>query len=409
MKKEKFFKIYSELKLYLFSTILVFFVVFPIFLPVRFEISQSMIWGASVLVIWLISVVITLLIHVLRKDDKQLEFLQYFSVISDCVFLAIVLAIFSDINSLYFFAFGIIIIGSAFYLNLYIVLTAGISSILVLIVGFSLEADKPISGVAVLNLVLEILFISIITYLVYLLTSSIKEIYFQKQKLKKTSQINKELLINTSNNLRAPLPTIRDSTQLLLDEKTGALKQDQKKMLQMIHHLSEKMIDEANSAIYFEQLKNNNLNIKIERFDLVEILNQVIDRHNIDLESSGIVLNCYQCNQPRFVEADKSKTIHIISTLIKNALAFGKSGNEITIRPNLSPNKEFINLLITYRKIEIPEIDFHDIMSKNKIDLTYKVDIYVAEEILKRMKGSLNVNHSLKEKNWYFTLVFRNS
>lgn len=220
------------------------------------------------------------------------------TVITDILFLSALLYILGG-NFNYFFLFAFFILGAAFYLDPTLVITSGILSTAIVLIAFLTESVFPLSVSLYLIFIIKVAFLSVVTYFVYLLVLSYIEIQRQKKKVKKYSSLNQEMLIHFSNELRAPLPVIRDFIELLYLEKAGQVNRKQKKILNMLHKNTEKLIEESSSVVFYNQIKTGKLFINKKEINLVDLIKEVIQR-NKDEQLTGKSEIFYQPRQKKY-------------------------------------------------------------------------------------------------------------
>jgi K+-sensing histidine kinase KdpD len=302
-------------------------------------------------------------------------------------------------------------LGAAFYLDLVLIITAGFLSTLILIIGFFIETSSPITLESGFLLLAHIIFLAVVTYFVYLFTLSYIEVLWQKKKIRRISQVNKELLINTTNQLRAPLPVIRDFIGYLLLGHAGDINQKQMKILALLRRNTEQLIEEAGTAVYFNQIKRHELYISKVRTDLTELLKSEVQKSLADAQSKGLRI---ELNAPRslLVNLDQNKIMHVIDSLIENAIIFSNRRARLKIKAEKDRAGQFVSIDFHYINIDIPNFAPHEIVSSKKIllndDISIQnllIDTYVAEKIIEKHRGSLKVAKDSKNNSFIFSIV----
>ncbi|TSC91685.1 MAG: integral membrane sensor signal transduction histidine kinase [Candidatus Berkelbacteria bacterium Licking1014_96] len=372
---------YSEFKLVFLSVILLFFIVFPYLLPARINIQENIVFVVAVLTAWLFSAIIYLIIH-LRKWRANYSFLRYAAVIADILFLSVALFVLSGINSNYFFIFVFVIIGASFYLDLNLIFCAGILSAAIIFISFFIEGQNSTGHSAYLLMAVRLVFILASTYFVYLFVLSYKEISRQKAKIKNFSLLNQELLNHFSNQLRAPLPVIRDFMEVLFLEKAGPLNAKQKKILSMLHDNTKALIEESSNVVYYNQLRLGEFYLKKERADLVSLIEAVIKR-NVNESLNREVEVVYTTRQKEIIaEVDQIKLSSAINTILARIIILAKQNSIIRIFSRSSRYSHYVKITLKYNGEALPQIE--KISREN-------LDIYVADKIITLHHGNLNI------------------
>lgn len=384
---------YSEFKLALLTVVLLFLIVFPFFLPSRITINENIYFVVAVLIAWLASGIIYLVAHLLKKN-ANFRILCFATVITDILFLSALLYILGG-NFNYFFLFTFFILGAALYLDSTLVITSGILSTAIVIIAFLVESVFPLSVSSYLIFIIKVAFLGVVTYFVYLLVLSYSEIQKQKKKVKKYSSLNQEMLIHFSNELRAPLPVIRDFIELLYLEKAGQLNGKQKKILNLLHKNTEKLIEESASVVYYNQIKTGKLFINKKEINLVDLIKEVIQKNRDEL-LTGKPEILYQPRQKKIqINTDKNKLQSALIVFMKNIILHVRNSKKIKIFAKQSRYSRFIKIIIAYHGEKL-------CLSETRT--TQNLEMLVANKIISLLGGNLDY-HEKEDGNKKIVII----
>ncbi len=161
----------------------------------------------------------------------------------------------------------------------------------------------------------------------------VDQVNLMGEKLQKLDAMKSEFLANISHELRTPLTSIREGSQLLLDEIPGKLTPDQKETLsiisdssQQLNHLIANLLDlsrmEADMVAYtFNPTDLNRLAIRS-----TEKVKFLADRKNIHMDINLVP------GKVKVQEVDGQRLEQVFENLLSNAIKFSPSGARITIR-----------------------------------------------------------------------------
>jgi len=346
--EEKLIIRYSEFKLALLTVVLLFFIVFPFLLPARITIHQNIYFVIAVMIGWLSSAIIYLFAHI-AKVKVRYHFLCYATVITDILFLSAILYILPGINSNYFFLYVFILIGASFYLDKELVIIAGVLSSFIIVIAFFAEFKFPISSSDWILFLARLFFILASTYFVYLFVLSFKDILAQKKKIQRYSDLNQEMLVHFSNQLRAPLPVIRDFIEQLFIEKAGPLNSKQKDILKLLHKSTEDLINESANTVYYNQMNLHELYIDKKKINLVEIINNAIIKCRDELLKRNINIIYQPKKKYIYIKSDKVKLLSIINVFINNAIMRIRGSSKIKISAKKSRFSQYVKIIISYK------------------------------------------------------------
>lgn len=163
--------------------------------------------------------------------------------------------------------------------------------------------------------------------------------------LKIREEYRKDFLGNVSHELKTPLFTVQGYIETLLD---GAIddKSIRKKYLQRANKGVERLIYIVKDLDLITKLEVGDLNLKKEKFDIIELIQSVFDLLEMKTEKKNIVLTFdMDYNDPIFVYADKEKIQQVVTNLLVNSIKYGhsKGTTEVSVE-NLIKNKVIVRV-----------------------------------------------------------------
>ena len=163
--------------------------------------------------------------------------------------------------------------------------------------------------------------------------------------LKVKEEYRKEFLGNVSHELKTPLFTIQSYLLTLLD---GAM-HDEKVMEKYLGRANkgvERLIYIVNDLDMITKLEVGDLNLNIEEFDIVDLIQNVFDLFEMKAAKKDISLTFDKAEmEPHYVKADQEKIQQVLTNLIVNSIKYGreKGTTEVSI-VDLSENKYLVRL-----------------------------------------------------------------
>ena len=145
------------------------------------------------------------------------------------------------------------------------------------------------------------------------------------QSLKVRENYRKEFIGNISHELKTPLFTVQGYILTLLD---GAIKDKKvrKKYLNRASKGVDRLIYIVKDLDMITKLEAGDLNLYIETFDLVELVQSVFDLLEMKSAKKEISLSFDKKYPPVFVEGDKERIQQVVTNLIVNSIKYGKKG-----------------------------------------------------------------------------------
>jgi len=142
--------------------------------------------------------------------------------------------------------------------------------------------------------------------------------------LKIRENYRKEFIGNISHELKTPLFTVQGYILTLLD---GAMKDKsvRKNYLQRANKGVERLIYIVKDLDMITKLEVGDLNLNIEQFDIIELIQNVFDLYEMKAAKKHISFALdKEYPKPILVSADKEKIQQVLSNLIVNSMKYGK-------------------------------------------------------------------------------------
>lgn len=149
--------------------------------------------------------------------------------------------------------------------------------------------------------------------------------------LKVKEEYRREFLGNVSHELKTPLFTVQGYILTLLD---GAMndKTLRKKYLQRAEKGVERLTYIVNDLDMISKFEMGDLNLNIDRFNIVKVVQNVFDLLEIKAEKKNIILSFDdKYSKQIFVNGDKEKIQQVITNLVVNAIKYGKENGFVEV------------------------------------------------------------------------------
>ncbi len=142
-------------------------------------------------------------------------------------------------------------------------------------------------------------------------------------KLKALEQYRKEYIGDIAHELKTPLFALLGYNSTLLDGGINDTDINLKYLQKSEKHIN-RLIDIVNELDTISQLELGQIQLKIERFNLKTLCDEVIESLEIKASEKNVrVFYGKNYNKPIWVNADKKQIHRVVSNLIKNAIDYG--------------------------------------------------------------------------------------
>jgi len=163
--------------------------------------------------------------------------------------------------------------------------------------------------------------------------------------LKIREEYRKDFLGNVSHELKTPLFTVQGYILTLLD---GAMEDKalRKKYLQRAAKGVERLIYIVSDLDLITKLEAGELNLKLEDFNILEVIQNVFDLLEMKAAKKDISLTMdMEYKKPIYVRADREKIQQVVTNLMVNAIKYGqKNGTAEVSVENLIKNKVIVRV-----------------------------------------------------------------
>ncbi len=197
------------------------------------------------------------------------------------------------------------------------------------------------------------------------LKSANNELKIDIEKKIQVDEMRKEFISNVSHELKTPIALIQgyaEGLQECINDDAAS----REFYCDVIIDEADKMNQLVKNLLTLNQLESGSEQVVFERFDLIEVIQGVVNATAILREQNGIKLEL-SGRQPEYVWADEFKTEQVLTNYISNAIHYAAGEKQITIM--VRSGEETVRVEVFNTGNPIPEEEIDHIWDK-----FYKVD-----------------------------------
>ncbi len=167
------------------------------------------------------------------------------------------------------------------------------------------------------------------------LKESNKQLKLAYEQLKISDKMQSEFISAAAHELRTPIQPIISSVGIIRSRRGNMKVQELDDSLDMITRNTERLKQLSSEIIDVAKIEGNSLDLEMERFDLSEVLFNIMEHYKnlISKTNINIKLLFDSCEDTLLVEADRDRISQVISNLLNNAVKFTrKRGGIVSVR-----------------------------------------------------------------------------
>jgi len=134
-------------------------------------------------------------------------------------------------------------------------------------------------------------------------------------------------LSTVSHELRTPLNSIIGFTDVVLQELSGPLNEEQKRQLGIVQESSRMLLGLINEILDLSRIEAGRLQLDFESFDLSELLRKRVEAFASIAEQKRIALECRVDDTVGIIFSDPKRVAQIVTNLLSNATKFTVAGS----------------------------------------------------------------------------------
>lgn len=163
-----------------------------------------------------------------------------------------------------------------------------------------------------------------------------------RTRLDELEQAKRKFLRHISHELKSPLASIREGTELLIDGTLGRLNQTQAEVAEILRDNSLELQALIENLLDFSARHRLDEELNRTRFGLRALVNDIGRHHRLTL--AGKQLSLVTSGEDFVLEADRDKLYRAMENLLSNAIKFSPKGTEINISARCMNNQLLIEI-----------------------------------------------------------------
>lgn len=224
-------------------------------------------------------------------------------------------------------------------------------------------------------------------------SASLYEIKEQtNKKLEKLERLKSEFISIVSHELRTPLTAIKNSLDIILSGKAGALTEHMDKFLNMAKRNSARLSGIINDLLDLSKIEAGKMDFKFEDIKIASVIEYVKGSLEEMAKEKNLSLELQMQDNSADIYADSRRLEQVLTNLVSNAIKFTPEGGKVDIRTEVVEAKD-----INY--VEMFDAEFKQLSGKYLVVCVKDNGIGISNEHLARVFDKFaQIENSLSRK-----------
>lgn len=150
-------------------------------------------------------------------------------------------------------------------------------------------------------------------------------------RLGELDRLKEELLSNVSHDLKAPLASMHETNELLLDEVPGPLTSSQRNLVLLNQGSNSRLSNMVADLLDLSRLQGGAMSFAIDRHDLSGIARVAVGELSTMASARRVGIDMEAPAEPVFVECDETLFLRAIENLLSNAIRYSPVGGRVRV------------------------------------------------------------------------------
>lgn len=159
-----------------------------------------------------------------------------------------------------------------------------------------------------------------------------KDFNIMIRRLNELDELKKDFISHVSHELKAPLASMRETVQLLIDGIPGPLVPKQKRLLELNLQSGDRLTSMIRNLLDLSKIEAGTMGYELRRQDLVPLVQTAVDEFEVRTRERQIRIETDLPGIPLEIKCDSDRIVQVIVNLVGNAVKFSPVSGTVRIR-----------------------------------------------------------------------------
>lgn len=151
------------------------------------------------------------------------------------------------------------------------------------------------------------------------------------RRLDELDQMKRDFVSHVSHEIKSPLASMRETTELLLDGIPGPLSERQRRLLELHLKSNQRLSSMIGNLLDLSRMEAGVMEYELRSQDLAPLLQTAVAEFEVQARERNIEIKCSVPQTPMVVQCDEDRIIQVFANLIGNAIKFSPPTSAIEV------------------------------------------------------------------------------
>jgi two-component system sensor histidine kinase GlrK len=151
------------------------------------------------------------------------------------------------------------------------------------------------------------------------------------RRLNELDQMKKDFMSHVSHELKAPLASMQETIQLMVEQIPGPLTEKQKRLLELNLQSGKRLFSMISNLLDLSRMEAGVMDYELKKQDLIALIRIVLAEFETRAQEKDLHIEADLPPEPLVVDCDGDRIIQVVGNLLENALKFSSNGAAVGV------------------------------------------------------------------------------